>query len=627
MKRILLYGCAATLFLSLHLQAGDELRGVWLTNVDSNVLSSDQAIIDGMDYLASIGVNVVFPVVYNKGYTLYPSAVMNDRFGVPVLPSSPFVGRDFLKRMVIEAHRNGIEVIPWFEFGFSTSYSLEGGHIIAKYPAWALKTREGALVVDNGFDWMSAINPEAQRYVTSLLTEVMDNYDVDGVQGDDRLPAMPVEGGYDSVTTAIYKAEHAGQVPPFNYNDAAWMQWRADKLTQYLAGLRDSVKARGPNMILSVAPTPYNWGYAQLLQDSKKWMQQGLVDNLIPQLYQYSFSEYSYALNLSWADIGQVNPSAYAAGVLARVGTYVVDTAFLGQMLSANRTKGVKGECLFFYEGLRANSDRVGLYLKNRFYQNSARLPYRNGKLWRPKAQIQNETDAGAKAAGDWQTYLMKGYQGSIVRTGDTVNAAVFSYTNTIAVSAYYDVYAYMTPNTPWTKRAVYTLYSGNDSSKFIIDQSDLAKKGWQKIGTMYHDAGVRTVLKVDNSQLEPGRYLVTDAIMVMINRNLSPNAIVSVTPGSDEPAVVPDKCSLQENYPNPFNPSTTLTYSIDRSRHVNLSVHDVLGRTVARLVDRDVPAGNYTVRFDASALSSGAYFCILTAGPFVQLRKMLLLK
>ena len=50
----------------------EELRGVWITNVDSDVLFSRQSIVDAMDYLADQGFNVVFPVVWNKGYTLHP---------------------------------------------------------------------------------------------------------------------------------------------------------------------------------------------------------------------------------------------------------------------------------------------------------------------------------------------------------------------------------------------------------------------------------------------------------------------------------------------------------------------------------------------------------------------------
>jgi len=66
-KRYVIVCMCACMVLTLPAQTAEELRGVWITNVDSNVLSSDQGIVDAMDYLAALGVNVVFPVVYNKG--------------------------------------------------------------------------------------------------------------------------------------------------------------------------------------------------------------------------------------------------------------------------------------------------------------------------------------------------------------------------------------------------------------------------------------------------------------------------------------------------------------------------------------------------------------------------------
>jgi uncharacterized lipoprotein YddW (UPF0748 family) len=209
---LLLLMLSATLSFSQSLK---EMRAVWITNVDSDVLFDDTKIASAMDYLASVGVNVVFPVVWNKGYTLYPSRIMDSLFQKPIIPQ--FAGRDPLKKIIIEAHRNGIEVIPWFEFGFSSSYSENGGHLIAARPHWAGKNGSGALLVKNGFDWMAGTNPEVQDFLISLTTEVLDNYEVDGVQGDDRLPAMPIEGGYDSVTVSIYKSENGGQNPPANF--------------------------------------------------------------------------------------------------------------------------------------------------------------------------------------------------------------------------------------------------------------------------------------------------------------------------------------------------------------------------------------------------------------------------
>lgn len=276
----------------------NQLRATWLTNVDSYFLNSDASIVEAVNYLSSIGINVIFPVVYNKGYTLYPSSIMDSLFNAPTIPDISFRNRDFLDRLIIEAHRVGIEVIPWFEYGFSSSYSLNGGHIVAKFPHWALKNNQGQLVVKNGFDWLSGINSEVQNFMISLVMELLGKYDVDGVQFDDRLPAMPVEGGYDSVTVSIYKSEHNGVAPPSNPFDVNWKRWRADKLNQFFLRLRDSVKSKSPHLILSSSPTPYPWGYDEYLQDSRFWAK-NVVDNIIPQLYRYDYNSYQSALTQS----------------------------------------------------------------------------------------------------------------------------------------------------------------------------------------------------------------------------------------------------------------------------------------------------------------------------------------
>lgn len=89
----------------------------------------------------------------------------------------------------------------------------------------------------------------------------------------------------------------------------------------------------------------------------------------------------------------------------------------------------------------------------------------------------------------------------------------------------------------------------------------------------------------------------------------------------------VPKEFELNQNYPNPFNPSTQIGYSISEPGHVNLSVYDLLGRKVATLVNERRTAGNYSIKFDASALASGVYFYRLEAGSFVKVNKMALMK
>jgi hypothetical protein len=91
---------------------------------------------------------------------------------------------------------------------------------------------------------------------------------------------------------------------------------------------------------------------------------------------------------------------------------------------------------------------------------------------------------------------------------------------------------------------------------------------------------------------------------------------------------------NLYQNYPNPFNPSTIIKYTISNVTlsgvevsRVQLKVYDVLGNEVATLVDEYKPAGSYEVDFSANKLSSGIYFYKLTAGSFVETKKMILIR
>lgn len=88
-----------------------------------------------------------------------------------------------------------------------------------------------------------------------------------------------------------------------------------------------------------------------------------------------------------------------------------------------------------------------------------------------------------------------------------------------------------------------------------------------------------------------------------------------------------PGQFSLSQNYPNPFNPVTNIKFSLPVSGQTSLKVYDMLGREVKTLINKDMPAGNYEVYFNASGLPSGIYFYTLTNGNFTSSNKMTLLK
>jgi hypothetical protein len=89
----------------------------------------------------------------------------------------------------------------------------------------------------------------------------------------------------------------------------------------------------------------------------------------------------------------------------------------------------------------------------------------------------------------------------------------------------------------------------------------------------------------------------------------------------------IPKDFQLYQNYPNPFNPTTMIRYQVPANNDVTLKVFDMRGREIKTLVHAKQNAGSYTIRFNASGLSSGTYFYTLRAGSLSSVKEMLLLK
>lgn len=102
-----------------------------------------------------------------------------------------------------------------------------------------------------------------------------------------------------------------------------------------------------------------------------------------------------------------------------------------------------------------------------------------------------------------------------------------------------------------------------------------------------------------------------------------------SAPPIADEAdiAVLPSEYRLLNNYPNPFNPTTRIHYSLPQNTYITLRIYNLRGQIVATLVDADQPAGNHVIHFDGSDLSTGVYFCRMTTKIFTKTVKLMLLK
>jgi hypothetical protein len=116
-------------------------------------------------------------------------------------------------------------------------------------------------------------------------------------------------------------------------------------------------------------------------------------------------------------------------------------------------------------------------------------------------------------------------------------------------------------------------------------------------------------------------------AVVIPPNTYTYPNVnfTLAVVTGVESPPDVPATTELLQNFPNPFNPSTVIPFSLSGTGRVRLEVFDLLGRRVGILVDEVLPAGQHRVEFQGRGLASGMYVVRLAAGGRMQMRSMIL--
>ncbi|MBD1863155.1 glycoside hydrolase family 10 protein [Trichocoleus sp. FACHB-46] len=324
-----------------------EIRGVWLTENDNDILRDQAKLQDAVGQLARLNFNTLYPVIWNSGYVLYPSAVAQ-RHEIQPFVRKGLQGQDILADLAAQAHQKGLLVIPWFEFGFMAPVVSE---LAANRPEWFTHRRDGSLTteIDAGeVMWLNPFLPEVQQFISDLVLEAVTQYDVDGIQFDDHM-SLPVEFGYDRHTLALYKKETKKDAPA-NARDPEWVRWRADKITAFMAQLNKAVKERKPNAIFSVSPNPYDSAYSGYLQDWLSWVRKDIVDELIVQVYRPDMQSFLGQIARSeLQEASQKIPTG--VGVLTGLRNKPMPMSLIQSKVRAARDRGL-GVSFFYYESL-----------------------------------------------------------------------------------------------------------------------------------------------------------------------------------------------------------------------------------------------------------------------------------
>ncbi len=207
--------------------------------------------------------------------------------------------------------------------------------------------------------------------------------------------------------------------------------------------------------------------------------------------------------------------------------------------------------------------------------------------------------------------------------------------------------------NTGWVVGGVYTLNKSTDGGEtwgagLFIDDGDSppatftcvnfinVNTGWY---TVSHSFGGRIIMTTNSGLSWSDDYPTTRnrrlygvfarstnyAWAVGQNGTILKRTVI--TGNSNNGSEIPLSYSLLQNYPNPFNPSTKIKFDIPKSDFVSLKIFDALGREVAALVNEQLKPGTYEAEFNGANFSSGVYFYKLTAGDYVETKKMVLVK
>jgi uncharacterized lipoprotein YddW (UPF0748 family) len=342
-------------------------RGVWLTNVDSEVLFSRERIEAAVQQLAELNIDTIYPVVWNRGYTLYPSRVAEQVIGVSTAPQPHFQQRDMLAELLQAAKAHKMRVIPWFEYGLMAP---PNSLLAYQHPEWLTQKADGYRLQDQ-MVWLNPNHPDVIQFITSLIQEVVHGYDIDGIQLDDHF-GMPVELGYDDLTKALYR-QKTGEEPPTQHTDSRWMDWRISQITELMHQIFHAVKAVKPRCLVSLSPNPQSYSVSHYLADWQTWERIGLVEELVIQLYRDNLSDFEAEL-LKPEMVAARQHIPVSIGILSGVKPHPVSLNQIEQQVTTARKHSYAGVSFFFYETLIhqtlnpiATGDRKPAQLKKLF--------------------------------------------------------------------------------------------------------------------------------------------------------------------------------------------------------------------------------------------------------------------
>ncbi|GAB4026048.1 glycoside hydrolase family 10 protein [Spirosoma koreense] len=372
-----------------------EFRAVWIATIDNldwpskkglPVAEQQREMVAMFDQYQDTGLNAVVVQVRAAADAFYAKSSepwSEWLTGQQGLAPQPFY--DPLEFMIDQAHQRGLEFHAWFNLDratFSKSASIAPTNIIYRKPGWML-SYGGRKLFNLGL-------PAVRSYIAGLVANVVREYDVDGIHFDDYFYPY-AEAGQTLRDDSTYRA---------NFNGMTKGDWRRDNVNKLVVELRDSIRANKPWVKFGISPfgiwknktsdpegsaTNGGQSYYDIYADTRKWVREGLIDYIVPQVYFSSeFSRVPYKTVVDWwtRTCSASNCHLYIGHGAYRVGRgserdpgWWRPTEFPNQMRYNRQQPLVLGSVFFSARNLQNNPLAIRDSLQNNFYRHLALTP------------------------------------------------------------------------------------------------------------------------------------------------------------------------------------------------------------------------------------------------------------
>lgn len=370
-----------------------EFRGVWIASVGNidwpsrkglPVQEQQQELIQLLDICTALNLNAVIFQIRPAGDAFYDSKL--EPWSVWLTGEqgqAPDPYYDPLEFAITESHKRGLELHAWFNpyrAGMTSQHKFAPNHISKKYPDLVYKY--------DTFYWMDPSADEIKQHTLNVILDVVRRYDVDGIHFDDYFYPYQVAGVEfpDSKTYSKYTAD-GGKLSVAN--------WRRDNVNWMVQQVYLSILKEKPWVKFGISPFGI-WqpghppgivglnSYATLYADSKKWLEEGWIDYLVPQLYwRIAAPGQSYPKLLQWwLDQNTRDRNIYAGNILSNIGPstlgYLSPEASTQESVNeikVTRERKALGNILFSMKELVRNNAKLTDSIKKEVYQRKALVP------------------------------------------------------------------------------------------------------------------------------------------------------------------------------------------------------------------------------------------------------------